>query len=155
MSTLNSFKTFKYMLCNWINYIAGSGPRGGSGNHGWDNPHYSIVVEIPETWATTCYAPWHQQQNGYPNNKEVYNTWVRVCVITHTNTCRSVVAHCRAKLSGRARQRKGRSLAPYDDIWGPIPNQHAWASILSKASRIPFTRFTPNASFISGGPQAG
>ena len=45
-------------------------------------PTTSLVVEIPETSENpTLYVPLHQQQNGYPNNNEVYNTCVTVCVL--------------------------------------------------------------------------
>ncbi len=30
-----------------------------------------------------CAINVHQHQNGYPNNKEMYNTRVTVCVFTH------------------------------------------------------------------------
>ena len=42
-------------------------------------------------YCVVCYAPQHQQQNGYPNNKEVYNTCVSVRIHTHARTA---VAHC-------------------------------------------------------------
>ena len=81
-----------------------------------------------------------------------------MCVFTHTqtDTCgtRTVVANCLIggpnSLGGQGRERGG-NLLPYDDIWGHIPNQRAWASIFSKASRIPSARFTPNASFSHWG----
>ena len=35
---------------------------------------------------TRVYSPWHQQQNGYPNNKGVKNnTCVQQCVYSHTH----------------------------------------------------------------------
>ena len=63
----------------------------------------NLGVEIPETSENpTCYAPWHQQQKGYPKNKECVNTHtcVTVCVFTHTN-----VALARSyKLIGQSRE---------------------------------------------------
>ena len=72
-------------------------------------PTMSLVVEIPETSEDpTCYVPRHQQHNGYPNNKEVYNTLVFVFTHTDTHTWRLHGRSWQAKFSGRARQRKGR-----------------------------------------------
>ena len=47
-------------------------------NLGWDNPQYESRCRNTRDESPTCYAPSHQQQNGYPNNKEVYNTCVTV-----------------------------------------------------------------------------
>ena len=59
------------------------------------SPTTSLVVEIPETSENpTSYAPLHQQQNGHPNNKVVYNS-------------RSSLSHWRAEFSGREEQRRG------------------------------------------------
>ena len=76
-------------------------------NHGQDNLHYESCCgsSLPETsenpTQSSLFTKWelyaslhycvmrvmrqHQQQNGYPNNKEVYNTCVIVCVFTHTH----------------------------------------------------------------------
>ena len=61
-----------------------------------------------------------------------------MCNLTHTHirgAC-TVVAHCLIggpiSLGGQGREREG-SLAPYDDIWGHIPNLRAWVYIFPKA----------------------
>ena len=75
---------------------------------------------------------------------------------THTHTCGActVVAHCLIgrpnSLGGQDRERGG-NFAPYDEIWGHIPNPRARASIFSKASKIPSARFTPNVSYSYSG----
>ena len=62
------------------------------GSWRWSLNSTTSLVEIPETSENPTHWSFHQQQNGYPNNKE---TLALQCVYrTHTCGARTVVAHC-------------------------------------------------------------
>ena len=72
-------------------------------NHGWEN---RLLVTL-----------WKYQRHQRTRRVIGYNTNSRT-FIQITKKCRTVVAHCRPKFSGRAKQWRGGNISPYDNLRG-------------------------------------
>ena len=103
-----------------------------------------------------CEAPSEQY---CPNNKEVNNTFVTLCVFQHTHThkcgaCKDV-AHCLIgrpnSLGGQSRERGG-NLAPYADIWGKIQIGPSDLLFFQRLNRLPSARLHPMPFLATWGP---
>ena len=123
---------------------------GGGANDGWDNPNYSLVVEIPEMSKNQRIMR-HNTNSRTAIQRSVQQLRYSVC--NHTHTCthththththgRTVVAHWREKFSGVATQRKWRWHLPLWRHTGKIPKWRVWASFFQRRSRMPSACFT-------------